>query len=87
MIVLSAIMYPNGEIVTAKHHYQIVWVQAQFGITSDDAIQGFIDHTGEFYIKPEAKKLAIESGQLKPSFKGELQSEDLWPNKAKATQS
>lgn len=79
MIIQAAILYPNGEVITAHRHYQITALQAKFGIESKaDCVQGFVDHTGQFYTREEAKVIALECGQINSSHQGLLYSEDLW---------
>lgn len=77
----AAIKYPDGEIMTARRHYKIIALQAQFGIkTQGDCVQGFTDTAGNFLTRDEAKKVAIEAGQIPADFEGTLYSEDLWPD-------
>ena len=78
MIVAAAILYPNGEVVTAPRHYKIIHIQGQLGISSVGAVQGFVDHTGAFYTRQEAKVIALENKQIPEDHQGELYSEDLW---------
>lgn len=78
MITAAAILYPDGEVVTAPRHYQVIGIQAKFGIKSSGAVQGFVDHTGKFYTREEAKVIALESKQIPEDHKGLLYSEDLW---------
>lgn len=83
MLVNAAILYPNGEIVTARRHYLIIRLQYQLaGIKSNtpDCIQGFVDHTGKFYTREEAKAIALECHQVSEDHNGTLYSEDLWPS-------
>lgn len=85
MIIASAILYPDGEVITARRHHQVIEVQAKFGISSINAIQGFVDHTGAFYTREEARAIALESKQIPETHTGLLYSEDLWPDPLEAT--
>lgn len=83
MITQAAILYPDGEVVTAHRHYQIIATQQKFGIaTHSDCVQGFVDHAGNFYTRAEAKVIALENNQIPDNHEGELYSEDLWGDKA-----
>lgn len=81
----AAIKYPDGEIVTAKRHYKIIHLKAKLGertiIGDGQCVDGFVDTAGNFLTRDEAKKIAIENGQLSKDHKGTLYSEDLWPDK------
>jgi hypothetical protein len=81
MIVKAAIKYPDGEVLTAHRHYQIIAIQAKLGIsTKANCTQGFVDTAGNFLNREEAKVIAIKNGQIKSDHEGELYSEDLWPD-------
>lgn len=82
LIVNSAIRYPDGEIVTARRHWQVVKIQALLNKSSVGAEQGFVDHTGKFYTREEARELCLKNGQLRKDHEGILYSEDLWPEPA-----
>ncbi len=78
MLTNAAILYPDGEVVTAPRHYQVIQLQAKFGIKSHNCVQGFVDHTGKFYTREEAKVIALENKQIPEDHTGTLYSEDLW---------
>ena len=80
LIVSSAIMYPDGDVVTGRRHHNVIAQMAKLGIMSKgDCIQGFVDNTGRFYTRKEAMQLVLSNGQLKePTGDEELYSEDLW---------
>lgn len=79
VLVQSAIKYPDGDVVTGRRHSDVIATMAKLGIMSKgDCIQGFVDNTGQFYTREEARVLAEESGQLPDGHVGELYSEDLW---------
>lgn len=80
MITNAAIKYKNGEILDARHHWQIQGLQAKMGIKSEQVeTQGFLNHKGEFLDREQARIEAIDEGQLPADYSGQLQSEDLWP--------
>lgn len=80
VIVNSAIMYPDGEVVSARRHWQVIKIQAILGKESKvGTVQGFVDNTGTFYTREEARELAEKNGQLPEGHQGILYSEDLWP--------
>lgn len=80
LIVNSAIMYPDGDVVTGRRHSDVIATMAKLGIMSkSECIQGFVDNTGKFYTRQEARELCINNGQLPETHEGELYSEDLWP--------
>lgn len=81
MIRSAAIKYPNGEVVAeSDRHYKIIELQAGRGIfTKEGAVQGFVNHRGEFLTRAEAKAEALLYGQIPANHKGELFSEDIWP--------
>lgn len=86
MITQAAILYPDGEVITAHRHAQITALQAKFGIaTHGDCVQGFVDHTGKFYTREEAKVIALENNQIPKDHKGTLYSEDLWADPLEAS--
>jgi len=72
MIVAAAIKCADGEVVRNMRYYRIIQMPS-------DCIQGFVDHTGKFYTRAEAKAEALKYNQIKPEHQGELYSEDLWP--------
>lgn len=78
-ITYAAIRYPDGEIATARRHYQIIYLQGILGRFSRDCEQGFLDSEGNFLTREQAKEVALESGQISPDHQGTLFSEDLWP--------
>lgn len=75
-IVKTAILYQNGEIVIAYGRYNNPNYRSLF---SGECIQGFVDECGNFYDRVEAKKVAIEAGQIEDNGEPELYAEDLWP--------
>jgi len=40
--------------------------------------QGFVDSAGRFLLREEAKRVAVEAGQVPDDGRRELYSEDLW---------
>ncbi len=75
----AAIMYPDGDIVIGRRHFEIIRSQAGKEImTSIGCIQGFIDDQRNFYNRSEAKEIALKAGQIDKTHKGDLYSEDLW---------
>lgn len=40
--------------------------------------KGFIDSKNNYYGRSEAKRVAINAGQVAPDFVGKLISDDLW---------
>jgi hypothetical protein len=83
ILVDAAIKYIDGEVLVASRHYQIIALRhaATGERTGFNAIQGFVDNSGEFYTREEAKKLALRNGQITKAHQGELYSEDLWPQR------
>lgn len=83
ILVDAAIKYSDGEVLVASRHYQVIALRhsATGQTTGADAIQGFVDNSGNFYTREEAKKLALKNGQITKNHKGELYSEDLWPQR------
>jgi hypothetical protein len=81
-ILVSAIKYPWGEIVTGRRHHHIIKAMHDRGLkTTQDCVQGFLDDEGLFYTRAQAKKLAMENGQLTSDTEYDaLYSEDLWPD-------
>lgn len=85
MIIAAAIKFylPDSEypiIVTAKRHADIFKKMYDMGIQydKDTQIQGFFTDNSRFLDRYEAKRYAIECGQITSSKFDELYSEDLW---------
>jgi hypothetical protein len=70
------------EIVIPCHrHCDAFVILKEFGYTVKDyqvLDQGFLDAHDNFYNRIDARKNAIESGQIETSEYPELYSEDLW---------
>lgn len=80
VLIYSAILYPNGEVITGRRHSDVMALQARLGVRSgSECVQGFVDNTGKFYNRLEARELAVSNGQISLDHTGELYSEDLWP--------
>lgn len=81
ILVDAAIKYPDGEVLVASRHWQVIAMRYyNTGLsTTGDAVQGFVDNSGNFYNRVEAKELALKNGQIGEDHIGELYSEDLWP--------
>lgn len=78
-LLVSAIEYPWGEVVTGLRHHHVIAQMASRGIKTPSSYpQGFVSSTGKFYERGEAVRVAVESGQVAESFSGTLHSEDLW---------
>ena len=82
MITHVAIRY-NGQIWSLpspfRHHHVIRVIHYLNDIdTYSDDEQGFLDHTGTFLSRRQAKYRAIECGQITSTLHNELFSEDLW---------
>ena len=69
-------------IMTSMRHHEILWLMNEMGIKyrKDDAsyVQGFWTNRDRFVTREEAMEIAIKSGQIKPSSRNYLISEDLW---------
>lgn len=64
-----------------KRHYHIIAMMNEEGVKPHDAEQGFLLTDGTFVDREEARKIALEYGQisdLKTYNKRDLFSEDLW---------
>lgn len=81
VLVNSAIKYNDGRTEVGRRHSDIIALMAKLGVytNSSTSVQGFVDNTGKFYTRIEARNLAVKNGQLPPDFEGEAYSEDLWP--------
>jgi hypothetical protein len=72
-IVVSAALQPHSRHCNIIHHL------AKMGfLIPIKGEQGFITSTGRFVERAEAKKIAIDSGQIKETISSTLTSEDLW---------
>lgn len=85
MIIASAIKFysKNSEypiIMTGHRHPNIFNKMAEMGIqyNKDTCVQGFMTDDFHFLNRYEAKKYAIECGQIMETKYDELFSEDLW---------
>lgn len=88
MIISSAIkFYEAGSeyptIMTGHRHPDILMDMYKKGIVYDKItqVQGFMTDDFRFLDRVQAKKYAIECGQIKESEFSELYSEDLWPSR------
>lgn len=81
-ILAAAIKTDDGNVAIALRpgrHPDIIHHLARSGFKTPIAgAQGFITSTGRFVGRVEAKKIAIEAGQLVESEYPQLYSEDLW---------
>lgn len=78
-LLVSAIKYPWGEVVTGLRHHHVIAHMASRGIKTPSSYpQGFVSSRGRFYERGEALRVAVESGQVAGSFTDTLHSEDLW---------
>lgn len=72
----------DKEIVIPCHrHCDAFVILKEFGYSSKDykvLDQGFLDANDNFYNRIDARRSAIESGQIVDSEYPELYSEDLW---------
>lgn len=72
----------DKEIVIPCHrHCDAFVILKEFGYSSKDykvLDQGFLDANDNFYNRIDARRSAIESGQIETSEYSELYSEDLW---------
>lgn len=74
----------NKEVIFPVHrHCDAFYILKELGYSKDDFIstqedQGFLDESGHFYTRVQAKRLAIASGQIKDTEYSTLFSEDLW---------
>ncbi len=85
IIICSAILMPDGHfIIGHRHHNCIATVRdiPRYKIYRDrkaKGIQGFVTSKHRFVTRHEAKKLAIDAGQLiKTTSSDQLFSEDLY---------
>lgn len=76
-IVKQAILCANGEVFIIANHHWSTYAHRCLGLSN--GIYGFVDETGKFYDKYEAKKIALESGQIEDTEYDALYAEDLWP--------
>jgi hypothetical protein len=76
MLVQAAIK-KDGQVYTGRRHCYII---QQYGKKVFDGEQGFVDKNGNFYDRYDAKKYAIECGQVdeKKLISETLISADLW---------
>lgn len=80
ILMVAAVRYPWGEVVTARRHRYAYKVMADRGITSRaGCVDGFVGKSGAFYNRDDAAAVAIGAHQVPSDFRGELSSEDLWP--------
>lgn len=79
-LMVAAVQYPWGEVVTARRHRYAYQVMADRGITSRaGCVDGFVGKSGTFYSREDAAAVAVLARQVPSDFGGELNSEDLWP--------
>lgn len=80
VLMVAAVRYPWGEVVTGRRHRYVYKVMADKGITSRaGCIDGFVGKSGTFYSRQDATEVAIRAGQIASDHRGDLNSEDLWP--------
>lgn len=82
-IILSAIKIEDNVVAVRlqpnSRHCWIIHALAKAGMeTPVTGEQGFLTSTGRFVDRVEAKKIAIEAGQIKESQFSQLYSEDVW---------
>lgn len=78
-LVVSAIKYPWGEVVTGLRHHHVIHAMALRGIkTFSSYPQGFVSNKGTFYERDAALEVAKFALQIEPDFDRTLHSEDLW---------
>ena len=68
-------------VMPCHRHCDAFLILKEFDYSRDDYVileQGFLDANDVFYDRYEARKNAIESGQIETSEYPELFSEDLW---------
>jgi hypothetical protein len=81
--IIAAAIRHRGIVFTGVRHGDIIQqivrldllTEAERPITAEQ--QGFIDNGGTYYQRNEARDIAVQSGQIKPTH-GTLYSEDLW---------
>ena len=78
-IVKPAILYSNGEVLIAPIGSSVLSLYGYRNLQWGDYIPGFVDEKGEFHDRYEAKKIALEAGQIKETESDALYAEDLWP--------
>ncbi len=80
VILVAAVRYPWGEIVTGRRHRNVYEAMALKGITSRDGCEeGFVGRSGTFYTREEATQVAVSARQVAADHTGALNSEHLWP--------
>lgn len=78
-ILVAAVRYPWGEVVTGRRHRNIYEAMSLKGIIRRDGCEGFLGRSGTFYTREEATQVAISAGQISKDYRDPLNSEDLWP--------
>lgn len=80
-IVAAAITDTTGKVWTlpapARHH-DVIREMARNGVPALECEQGFVSDAGTFLRRPVARRLALQSGQIKGTRGPVLTSEDLW---------
>ncbi|MEN4476207.1 hypothetical protein [Mycolicibacterium cosmeticum] len=80
VILVAAVRYPWGEVVTGRRHRNVYEAMALKGLTSRDGCdEGFVGKTGTFYTREQATQVAIAARQAPRDLSGPLNSEHLWP--------
>ncbi|WP_071288557.1 hypothetical protein [Mycolicibacterium llatzerense] len=80
VLMVAAVRYPWGEVVTGRRHRYVYKVMADKGITSRaGCVDGFVGKSGTFYSRQDATAVAISARQVTSDHRGDLRSEDLWP--------
>lgn len=78
-ILVAAVRYPWGEVVTGRRHRNVYESMALKGITSrDGCVEGFCGRSGKFYTREEATPVAISAGRIPKDHRDPLRSTDLW---------
>jgi hypothetical protein len=87
MIVCSAILAENGDIISGRRHIDCIKIMVKSGKyelpVSKNVVQGFLDDNGNFLNRIEARKHFIEYGQIPASGPNTIHetllfSEDLY---------
>jgi hypothetical protein len=79
-ILVAAVRYPWGEVVTGRRHRNVYEAMALKGIISrDGCAEGFVGRSGTFYTRDEATQVAVAARQVSADHSGPLNSEHLWP--------
>jgi hypothetical protein len=82
MIVSSALLLTDGEVVKGYRHWQAFTLTRAKRKTYKKAVQGFVTDTGAFLDRDQAARHAYRCRQVERriAVRGHLMSEDLWPH-------